>query len=174
MARGSRSKRRRLRPVRSCASSRASGSGLTGDRERPLDRESGADHRREPARRQGGGRCRVRRHHQRGRFVRISSDGGGQQHDARAHHPRGRGSAGREGADATLRRPVCARLYADRFHAGGGRCRHSAAVLRGRVVRLDLQGAGAARDRLPVRAGDFHARHHCQRPCRRGAITAFW
>jgi Cd2+/Zn2+-exporting ATPase len=56
-------------------------------------------------------------------FVRLSCDGGRVELDARTDHPCGRAGAGREGADAALRRPLRARLHADRVRdrAAGGR-----------------------------------------------------
>ena len=48
---------------------------------------------------------------------RSASDAAGPRHDARAHHPPGRGGAGRARARAGVRRSLRARL-----HAGGHRC----------------------------------------------------
>ena len=81
-----------------------------------------------------------------------------------AHHPRGRGGAGHARADAALRRPLRRGLHAGRVRAGAGAWPCCAPLLLGWPwLDAHLQGAGAAGDRLPVRAGDLDAGHGGQR-----------
>ncbi len=66
-------------------------------------RQSGADHGREPAGREGSGRLRVRRHHQRIRVVRISRHRSGKRLHTGTDHSRRRGRARQSSAHAALR-----------------------------------------------------------------------
>ena len=107
--------------------------------------------------RQGAGRRGLRRHHQRSRRARGRGHAPPARHDARAHHPPGGDGAGAARARAAVHRSLRALV-----HAGGHRARHrrrddSAARARRAIRDLVLPRARAARDFVPVRAGDLDA-----------------
>ena len=101
---------------------------------------------------------------------RVSRYRGCQQFDPGAHHSRRGSRPGQPCAYSTFRRSVRSLVYAHRVR-GGACCRRlSAAFSRSGMARLGLPRAGSTGDRLPVRAGHFHPRQHCQRPgCRNTA-----
>jgi Cd2+/Zn2+-exporting ATPase len=65
--------------------------------------------------------------------------------------------------DAALCRSVRTHLHAGRVSVAAAVAVVPPLALRRAVARLDLQGAGAAGDRLPLRAGDLHPGDHRQR-----------
>ena len=135
-------------------------------RDRPVPR----DRRKHPGR-QGAGRSGVRGHHQRARRDRIPRHRGSQRHDPGTHHPCGRRGAGLARPDPALRRSLRGGLHAGRVRdrARGGRAAAATGGLA--VARFDLQGAGAAGDRLSLRARDLDARDGRERPGLRGAAS---
>ncbi len=135
---------------------RAAGRALAGrrrSRRRPQPCRRIADHRREPAAGQGGGRQGHRRRDQRRRRADGPDTGRGHRDDAGTHHPAGRIGAGRQGADPAPGRPRQRRL-----RAGGarGRARDAGGLGTGRR-RLgggaDQRGVGARRSPALARSG---------------------
>ena len=135
------------------------------------ERRPGADHRRERPGRQGAGRRGVRRHDQRRRRARRAGDRAAGDDDARPHRPaRSRQAQARAGAGPALRRPLRARVHADRLRRSRSSLRPCPPLLgAGSCDDVALPRAGAARARLPVRARDLDAGDDRRRPRRRGA-----
>ena len=103
-----------------------------------------------------------------GRAARRGDQAGRGLDAAEDRAPR-RGGAGVEGPFRAVRGPLLARLHA-RGGGRGRRARRRAPPARGGLRGVVLQGAGAAHHRLPVRAGDLHARHRGLRD--RGRLQA--
>ena len=161
--RGGADRRSRDRPPRRADSARRD------RRERRRRRRSGAGDGGITADREGAGRRAVRRHHQRPRVARGRGDAVGARLDiARIIHLVERAQAQRAPTQAFVDR--FARIYTPAVLALAIAVAVAAAAGRRRAVGdVDLPGAGAAGDRLPLRAGHLDAGLDRLRAGRRGA-----
>ena len=166
----SRGQRRRCDSRRPCAGqTRRAHTARRRGSPRPVSREPGADHRREPSRREGRRVRSVRRHDQWRWRAGDRSDPSGGRDDARADHPDGRRGANPTRTIRAMGRSLRSGLYAGDPGRRGRRLPTLPPLLRWRRLRrLVLPRARAARHRVSVRARDLHARQHRREPGRGG------
>ena len=156
-------RRRDDRPARREDSARRRGRG------RPLRRQSGADHRRIAAGRQGPGRRSLRRHHQRARGARSRGDPPAARHDAGTHHPSGRDGAGAARARRSSSSIASRAGTRPRLSSWPSLVAAVPPLFGGAFDIVALSRAGPARGLVPVRAGDLDAGVDRFRARRRGA-----